>query len=122
MVVNSYDGTFASRTFSTGGAWCDAFPIYGRAFACPSPRGNAKIDLRDTGFYIPESVRISQTYNDHEGIETNKCGCVCYKILDGFVQKENFDFSCNMAPIFEMEMFHVRVRLEFKPNERVFVK
>ena len=56
MVVNSYDGTFATRTFSTGGAWCDAFPIYGRAFACPSPRGNAKIDLRDTGFYIPDSV------------------------------------------------------------------
>ena len=58
MVVNSYDGTFASRTFSTGGPWCDAFPIYGRAFACPSPRGNAKIDLRDTGFYIPDSVRL----------------------------------------------------------------
>ena len=59
MVIHNWDDTFTTNEITVhdpNEAYCNPYPIYGKAWACPTPRGVAKVDFRNTGFYIPDSV------------------------------------------------------------------
>ena len=60
MRINAWDETFAVREITNDGfsALSDAYPALGKALSCSEQsKGSFSIDLRGTGFYIPNTVR-----------------------------------------------------------------